>query len=357
MAQDEKTELPSDYKKQKAAKEGNVAKSQEVTGFLTLFIGFIIIFFMLPYLWDRINKLFIYILNTNTIDDFNASNMYDMAFHVIKESLLIVAPIFLALFIASIIGNVMQFGFLMTIKTIIPKFSKLNMIAGMKNVVSLKKIIDGILITLKVLIALGVGFLAFISFINELPQIAFSNIGHQIIWLKNKAMILASILLILFFLMALLDFYIRRKQYINSLKMTKQEVKDEYKQLQGNPQIRARIRQTMKKMSSKRMIGNVSKATVVITNPTHYAIALKFDKNEDVIPIVVAKGTDLLAIRIKEIARQHNIPIREQPSLARELYKLTEVDDYIPEELFEAVSRVLVSIEEVAEQFRNNQNN
>lgn len=352
MTQDEKTELPSEYKKQKAAKEGNVAKSHEVTGFLTLLIGFSIIFFMLPYIWKRTHNLFVYILQNTNIDDFNTTNISAIGFHIIQESILIVIPIFLALLIASITGNVMQFGFIITTKTIIPRLSKLNMITGIKNVISLRKIIDGLLITLKVLIALGIGFFIFLRFFKELPNIAFANIGHQILWLKDKAIILASILLILFFFMALIDFYIRRKQYINNLKMTKQEVKDEYKQLQGNPQIRARIRQTMRKMYSKRMLGNVSKASVVITNPTHYAVALKFDRNEDIIPIVVAKGIDLLAVKIKEIARNNNIPIREQPSLARELYRLTEVDDYIPEELFEAVSKVLISIEEVAEQFK-----
>ncbi|RAX55137.1 flagellar biosynthesis protein FlhB [Helicobacter sp. 16-1353] len=352
MAQtDEKTELPSEYKKQKAREEGNVGKSQEVTGFLALFVGFGIIFLLLPYLGRKIENLFVYAMNFN-LNDFNDTGALNLAIFIITESIIIVAPIFLALLVAGIAGNILQFGFLITIKTIIPKFSKINIITGLKNVISLRKLLDGFLITLKVSIALSLGFFIFAGFLKELPNIAFLNIFYQLIWLKDKALILGSILLILFFFMAALDFYIRRRQYITNLKMTKQEVKDEYKQLQGNPQIRARIRQTMRKMSSRKMLSNVAKATVVITNPTHYAVAIKFVLNEDIAPIVLAKGTDLLAIRIKEIAREHNIPIREHPQLARELYRLTEIDQYIPQELFRAVAKVLQTTEEIASQFQ-----
>ncbi|RDU65583.1 flagellar biosynthesis protein FlhB [Helicobacter sp. MIT 14-3879] len=346
MAQEEeKTELPSEHKLQKAREEGNVRKSQEVIGFLALFTGFIAIFFLLPYLAQRINKLFVFVMNFN-LDSFTDSGMMNLAIFIMTESIIIVAPIFLALLVVGVGANILQFGFLITIKTIIPKFSKLNMITGFKNVISLRKLLDGILITLKVSFALSLGFFVFISFLKELSNIAFLNIFYQLIWLKDKTLILASMLLILFFFMAILDFFIKRKQYINSLKMTKQEVKDEYKQLQGNPQIRARIRQTMRKMSSQKMLSNVKKANVVITNPTHYAVAIKFTMNVDIAPIVVAKGTDLLAIRIKEIARQNNIPIRESKELARELYRLVDIDNYIPVELFAAVAKVFTTIEE-----------
>lgn len=352
MAQnEEKTELPSDYKKQKAREEGNVSKSQEVTGFLALLFGLGIIFLLLPFLGRRIENLFVYVMNFR-LDNFNDLGMLNLAIFIIKESIIIISPIFLVLVIAAIAGNVLQFGFLLTIKTIIPKFSKINMITGFKNLLSIRKLLDGFLITLKVSIALSLGCFVFLGFLQELPNIAFLNIFSQLIWLKDKALILGAILLVLFFFMASLDFYVRKRQYTQSLKMTKQEVKDEFKQLQGNPQIRARIRQTMRKMSSRKMLSNVSKATIVITNPTHYAVALKFVLHEDIAPIVIAKGTDLLAIRIKEIAREYNIPIREQPKLARDLYRLCEIDDYIPQELFRAVAEILQTTEQIASQMK-----
>ncbi|MGX2982728.1 flagellar biosynthesis protein FlhB [Helicobacter sp. 23-1045] len=352
MAQgEERTELPSEHKLQKAREEGNVKKSQEVVGFLALLFGFGAIFALLPYLAGRVRNLFILVMDFN-LEDFDSGGMANLALSVIGESLLIVAPIFLALILVGIGGNILQFGFLVTIKTIIPKFSKINMINGLKNLFSAKKLLDGALITLKVGIALCLGFFIFATFLRELEGVAFLNIFKQLLWLKDKALILASALLVLFFFMAVVDYFVKRRQYINSLKMTKQEVKDEFKQLQGNPQIRARVRQMMRKMASSKMLSSVKKAKVVITNPTHYAVAIYLDVKEGIPPQVVAKGTDLLAVRIKEIARENNIPIRENKELARELYRLVEVDEFIPRELMMALIRVLQTIEGFNEDMR-----
>lgn len=348
---EEKTELPSEYKQQKAREEGNVKKSQEVIGFLALLFGFGAIFWLLPYLAKRINNLFIFVMNFS-LESFDMSGMLNLAIFIISESLLLVAPIFLALILVGIGGNILQFGFLITIKTIIPKFSKINIVNGLKNLFSLKKLLDGFLITLKVGIAFCLGFFIFASFLKELENIAFLSVFKQLLWLKDKALILAIALLILFFFMAIVDYLVKKRQYINNLKMTKQEVKDEFKQLQGNPQIRARVRQTMRKMASQKMLSNVKNAKVVITNPTHYAVAIYFDIKESIPPQVVAKGTDLLAVRIKEIARLHNIPIRENKELAREVYRLVDVDEFIPRELMMALIRVLQTIEGFEEEMK-----
>ena len=347
---DERTELPSEYKQQKAREEGNVKKSQEVIGFLALLFGFSVIFWLFPYLARRISGLFNFVMHFN-LDEFTSAGMLNLAIVILSESLLIVAPIFLALILVGIGGNILQFGFIVTIKTIIPKFSKINMINGLKNMFSLKKLLDGALITLKVGIAFCLGFFVFISFIKELQNVAFLSVFKQVLWLRDKALILAGVLLVLFFFMAVVDYFVKKRQYINSLKMTKQEVKDEFKLLQGNPQIRAKVRQTMRKMASSKMLSNVKNAKVVITNPTHYAVAITLDIAKGETPKVVAKGTDLLAVRIKDIARQNNIPIREQKELAREIYRLVEIDEYIehyiPQNLMFALIRVLMTIESV----------
>lgn len=348
---EERTELPSEYKQQKAREEGNVKKSAEVIGFLALLFGFGVIFALFPYLARRINNIFLSVMHFK-LDDFTNSGMLNLAVFIISESLLLVAPIFLALIVVGIAGNVLQFGFIVTIKTIIPKFSKINMINGLKNMFSLKKLLDGFLITLKVGIALSLGLFIFMSFVKELQNVAFLSVFKQLLWLKDKALILAGALLVLFLFMAIVDYFVKKRQYIDNLKMTKQEVKDEFKNLQGNPQIRARIRQTMRKMASQKMLSNVKNAKVVITNPTHYAVAITFDLAEGIPPYVVAKGTDLLAIRIKDIARQHNIPIREQKELARELYRSVEIDEPIPRNLMLAIIRVLQTIEGFNEEAR-----
>lgn len=180
-------------------------------------------------------------------------------------------------------------------------------------------------------------------FLGELNHAALLNLQGQLLWFKNKALWLISSLLFLFFVLAFIDLAIKRRQYTNSLKMTKQEVKDEYKQQEGNPEIKAKIRQMMLKNATNKMMQEIPKANVVVTNPTHYAVALKFDE-EHPVPVVVAKGTDYLAIRIKGIAREHDIEIIENKTLARELYRDVKLNAAIPEELFEAVAIVFAQV-------------
>lgn len=349
---DERTELPSEHKKQKAREEGNVSKSQEVSGFLALLVGFGVIFALLPSVAGRIQSLFVYAMQFG-VDDFSPAKALNLAFFIITQSVFIVLPIFAVLLVIGVLSNVAQIGFLVTIKTIIPNLAKLNMIKGFKNVISLRKLLDGALITLKVTVALCVGFFVFLGFLEELGNVAFLSLFQQLLWLKDKALTLAGALLVLFFFMAMLDFYIRRRQYIENLKMTKQEVRDEFKNIEGNPEIKARVRQLMRRAASRKMLSKVATATVVVTNPTHYAVAIFHDvenMNKGAIPVVVAKGIDFMAIRIKELARENNVPIRENPPLARDLYAACELDQEIPNEmLMKAVLTVLLSIDDYAQ--------
>ena len=197
------------------------------------------------------------------------------------------------------------------------------------------------MITFKVFIAFVVGFVVFVGFFGELPTISRLRLYDQILWFREKALILIGILLILFFIMAVADYLIKRYQYMKSLRMSVKELKDETKRYEGNPEIKARIRQTQQKMARSRMMQEIPSASVVITNPTHYAVAIRY-QDEDVdlgmAPRVVAKGVDELAIRIKAVAREYEIRIIENPPLARSLYAMTEVGGFIPHDLFRAVS-------------------
>ena len=258
-----------------------------------------------------------------------------------------VLPVFLGLMIIGVIANVGQFGFLLSTKVLQPKLSKINPILGIKNVFSLKKLLDGFMITFKVFVAFVVGFVVFVGFFGELPTISRLRLYDQILWFREKALILIGILLILFFIMAVADYLIKRYQYMKSLRMSVKELKDETKRYEGNPEIKARIRQTQQKMARSRMMQEIPSASVVITNPTHYAVAIRY-QDEDVdlgmAPRVVAKGVDELAIRIKAVAREYEIRIIENPPLARSLYAMTEVGGFIPHDLFRAVSEVLQQV-------------
>ncbi|PAF50787.1 flagellar biosynthesis protein FlhB [Helicobacter sp. 13S00401-1] len=337
MADDaEKTEAPSSKKIQKAREEGSVSKSPELVGFIGLVVSFVVLFVIFPFWVSEFKKLYIQSVNLFSLD-FTEMNVYGLALMGFKVLAITTLPFFAALVVAGVIGNVAQIGFLLSFKVLTPKLEKIDPIKGMKNVFSLKKLLDGILITLKVAIAFIVAFFIFLGFLKDLPGISRSNLYVQTHWFYDKALILIGVLLFIFLVMAVIDFLVKRYQYIKSLKMSKQEVKDEFKQQEGNQEVKAKIRQLMMKNAMSKMMAAIPTANVVVTNPTHYAVALRFDGDKDPAPIVVAKGIDNLAIRIKGIAREHDIEIIENPPLARELYRVVDVSRTIPPTMFEAV--------------------
>ena len=208
----------------------------------------------------------------------------------------------------------------------------------------MKKLIEGIKITLKASITLGIGFVFFFMFIEELPLVAAFTLDDQLEWLRDKAIIMALVMLLITFVFALADIIIVRKQYFDQLKMSKQEVKDEMKNMDGDPMVKAKIRQIQMQMSQKRMMSEIPSADVVITNPTHYAVAIRYKEGQDLAPTVVAKGMNQIALNIKKIARENEVHIVQNPPLARSIYKDVDLDAPIPEALFQAVAEVLAYV-------------
>jgi flagellar biosynthetic protein FlhB len=343
VADEEKTEEPTSRKIEKAREEGNVPKSMEVAGFVVLFIVILVLFFYLKGIIFYFEEFFHYFYSFIG-KDFTKEFVINLAIKGISYFFLVMFPIFLAAILAGIIGNVMQFGFLFTTKVLIPKFEKLNPVKGLKNLFSLKKLVEGIKITLKVFIAFLVGFEIFFNFFYEIPKLELMDFFYQIRWFEKKVFLIVLSMLAVFFVFAVIDLIYQRYSYKKSLRMSKQEVKDEYKQTEGNPEIKAKIRQLQREMAKKRMILEVPKADVVITNPTHYAVALRYDKTQDNAPRVIAKGVDNMALKIKEIAKKSGVFIVENPPLARELYKIVDIDEVIPPKLYKAVAEILAYV-------------
>ncbi len=344
MADDqEKTEEPTQKKIDDARKEGNVPKSQDTSGVITLFVAILSVLMLFPYMGSHVLTLFKYYFSligmTLTIE-----SMIDIAIVTVREFILIIMPLAIAVAISGVIAALAQFGFLFTTKAIMPDFKKIDPIKGTKNLFSMKKLIEGVKITFKSFTTLGVGFIFFFFFIMELPTVALFGLGEQLGWLVDKAIILALVMLLIIFVFAMIDIVIVRKQYFDGLKMSKQEIKDEMKNMEGDPLIKSKIRQKQMEMSSKRMMSDVPNADVVITNPTHYAVAIKYDSETSKAPIVVAKGMDNIAQQIKKIARENNVHIVQNPPLARSLYAEVEVEKPIPEALFAAVAEILAYV-------------
>jgi len=343
MADDaEKTEEPTSKKIEDARKEGNVPKSQDASGVVTLFIAILAFLMLFPYMAAHVLSLFKYYFSL-VGTPLDKLFMLDIAIVTIKEFLLIIMPVAISVAIAGVVAALAQFGFLFTLKAIEPKFSKLDPIKGMKNLISLKKLIEGIKVTFKSFTTLGIGFVFFFYFILELPTVALFGLGDQLLWLRDKAIILAFVMLFIIFIFAIIDIIIVRKQYFDGLKMSKQEIKDEMKNMDGDPLVKGKIRQIQMEAARKRMMSEVPNADVVITNPTHYAVALKYEESKRA-PFVVAKGMDNIAQQIKKIARENGVHVYQNPPLARALYKDVEIDKQIPEELFAAVAEVLAFV-------------
>ena len=344
MADDaEKTEEPTDKKIEDARKEGNVPKSQDASGVVTLFVAILALLMLFPFMAEHMVLLFKYYFSLigTPLDKLF---MIDIALITMKEILLMVLPLAFAVAVAGVLAAISQFGFLFTLDAIQPKFSKINPISGMANLFSMKKIAESIKITFKSFITLGVGFLYFFYFIKELPTVAMFGLHDQLNWLVHKMIIIAFVMLFITFIFAIIDVIMVRKQYFDGLKMSKQEIKDEMKNMDGDPLIKSKIRQIQMQSARKRMMAEVPHADVVITNPTHYAVAIKYDEQKARAPIVVAKGMDHIAQQIKKIARENNVHIVQNPPLARSLYKEVELDKAIPESLFAAVAEVLAYV-------------
>ncbi len=343
MADEEKTEEPTSKKIDDARKEGNVPKSQEVSSFITLIVALTLLFFLASFINDKIIELYRF-YSSFIGTELTKSVAMTIAIQSLFYLVMMVMPIALAVAIAGVIAAVIQFGFIFSTKSITPNLGKINPIKGLKNLLSLKKLIEAIKTILKVTAVFGVAFFFLLDFTVESPKTIFFNIFDQLAWLEKRMIIIIAVMLGLFLVLALIDVLFVRYNYFKELKMSKQEVKDEYKQMEGDPQVKGRIRRMQMEMSQKRMMKEIPDADVVITNPTHYAVALRYDKKKEKAPVVLAKGVDHLALKIKEIALNNDIQIVQNPPLARELYKSCELNQMIPENLYKAVAEVLAFV-------------
>lgn len=344
MADDmEKTEEPTSKKLEDARAEGNVAKSQDIVGVVVLLIAILALLIMFNFISERMLKLSQYYFSLMN-QPLDRELMFDIAVITMREFLIMAIPISIIVAVGGVLGTVAQIGFNFTTKPLVPNFSKLDPIKGFANLFTLQKAMESVKITLKSMTALGIGFLYFWYYVEELPTVALFNLPDQMGWLKDKAIVLAFVMLVIIFTYAIADLFLVRKHYFDKLKMSKQEIKDEMKNMEGDPHIKAKIRQIQMQAARKRMMSAVPTADVIITNPTHYAVAIVYDDTKHNAPVVVAKGVDNIAIQIKKIGRENGVHIVQNPPLARSLYAEVEIDRPIPEMLFAAVAEVLAYV-------------
>jgi flagellar biosynthetic protein FlhB len=343
---EEKTESATPKRRREAREKGQVAKSRELTTAVLLLVTFLSLRIfatgIITNLTDLIKLFLSFPVNIeNAVNTGDLINIYMKCLWVFAK---VMAPTLLISALVAIVFNYLQVGFLFTLKPLIPKFNKLNPIEGFKNIVSKRALVELAKSILKIAI---IGYVIYSYLKNNflvIPELLFMDmeatavfIGNAII---NTGIRVAAILIVI----SIFDYGFQFWEFEKNLRMSKQEIKEEFKMTEGNPQIKSKIREKQRQMSLRRMMTEVPKADVIITNPTHFAIAIKYDTAKAEAPIVLAKGKDLIAQKIKEIAKENNIPTVENKPLAQALYKSVEIGDLVPAELYKAVAEVLAFV-------------
>lgn len=346
----EKTEDATPKKLEDARKEGQVAKSKEIANAVSLFALFMIIKFYAGNMGKQF--LAIFLSTYGKIDQATTYqgdgqilvNIRNIIGQAAYQMLMVVLPVFLIGFILAFLSDLVQVKWKPTTKPLKPKFSKLNPLSGFKRLFSAQSLVE----LLKAILKIGlIGYVAYSYLVDESRKLLLlyditlmQGIGLMADIIVNMGIRISAAYLVI----ALLDFIYQKFKFKNDMKMTKQEIKDEMKDQEGDPQVKGKIRSKMREASQRRMMADVPKADVVITNPTHFAVALKYDPNEKEAPYLLAKGEDFLAQKIKEIARENQIEIVENKPLARAIYHNVDVGATIPPELYQAVAEVLTQV-------------
>ncbi|KJZ82764.1 MULTISPECIES: fused FliR family export protein/FlhB family type III secretion system protein [unclassified Clostridium] len=345
FASDDKTEEATPKKKSDSRKKGQIARSKDVGVALTMVVCTIAISACWNMMINGFKGVMIYFLQLPMLDNFDNLSLTGILITVIMRVAYGLLPIALPIMVGGIIASLMQTGFLITGEPLKPSFGKLNPLSGMKNMISKRSLVD----LCKNLIVISIVSIIAYKYISSNYQqiISMSNIylPSLNVEIKNLVLDIFKQICIVLIAIAAIDYFVQFKMHNQDLKMSKQEVKDEYKQQEGDPQLKGKIKQKQREMSRQRMMQSVSDATVVITNPTHLAIALKYEEGTDMeAPKVLAKGADYLALKIKSIAKENEIPIIENKPLARMMYDKVEIDSDIPPELYQGVAEILAIV-------------
>lgn len=345
---DTKTEEATPKRLSDARKKGQVSKSPDLNASVSLFVFTMLAGLLGQYLYINGRR---YMENYFTIDmsniELTSANAGTLLMDSVVQYGLFVFPFMIIAVLMGYLVNIVQTGFLFTTKPITPDIKKLNPIEGFKNIVSTKSMFNLVKNLLKLIL---VFYIAFTNLMDSAKQILNAgNIGTEklFFFLMDFVKELSMDIVFIMIGLGILDFVMQKRDYKKNLRMSMQEIKDEYKEMEGNPQVKSARQQKQREMAMGRMMADIPSSTVVVTNPTHIAVVLRYDTEIDQAPIVTAKGADLLAERIKEVAREHDIPILENKPLARTMYKDVEVGDYIPMDLYKAIAEILALVYEM----------
>jgi flagellar biosynthetic protein FlhB len=340
----EKTEKASPNKRREARKKGDVAKSPEVSSALTLLLCFS--FFMVggKSFIEGCFNIYRLCFQEYLLWDVSISSTQLLFNQLLWDAAQLLGPIFAVVLVAGILANYVQIGFLFNPESLKMNFGKINPLQGAKQILSLRSLVELIKSILKIVITSGIAFWIIWKQKNELFSIGEKSLWDSTRFIGSLTIQIGITVAICLVVLAAADYFYKKFEYEKKLRMSKQDIKDEYKKMEGDPVIKGKRRAKQREMTMNRMMQEVPKADVVITNPTHFAVAIRYDLETMDAPEVIAKGKDVIAMKIKEIAKQHKILTVENRPLARALFSAVEIGESIPEELFSAVGEVLAYV-------------
>jgi len=341
---EKKTEQPTGRKLKKAREKGQVARSREVPASAVL-LGMVVSMYYFGQIFvHKLQREMVGLLNFGVLEDISSTNLAYMVQGTSLRTAYVVLPILLGILVLSVLSNVMQGGLAISSEALKLKPEKLSPKTGLKKIFSKNGLME---LGKSLIVVSAVSLITYnviTSHLNLYPRLVMMDVTHLLYWIGTISFQVLIRIAIFMLLIAIADFIFQKHRFKEQMKMTKKEVKEEHKEMEGDPTTKGRIRRIQREMARKRMMADVPNADVIITNPTHYAIALSYKMDSMEAPKVIAKGVGFLAQKIKELARENDIPQVENKPLARALYKSVEIGEYIPAQLFRAVAEILAYI-------------
>ncbi|WP_185807011.1 flagellar biosynthesis protein FlhB [Bacillus sp. HMF5848] len=340
----EKTEKATPKKRQESRKKGQVAKSTDVNSAFVLLAVFLVLSFTGSSMGNIVTSIFRESFTQYIHMPFTSENIHLIFIELLIQGIWVVAPVMLVAVVAGVAATYLQIGFLFSAEAIKFNLNKINPLQGAKRIFSIRSIVELLKSILKILLIGTVTFTILWLHVDEIFNLSQKTLYDALALVAKLTIQMGIGASIALLFLAILDYLYQRYDFEKNIRMSKQDIKDEYKKTEGDPLIKSKIKQKQMEMATRRMMQEVPNADVVITNPTHFAIALKYDDSNMDAPYVVAKGVDFIALKIKETAKEHDIVTVENRPLARALYDKVEIGQAIPDEFFKAVAEVLAYV-------------
>lgn len=342
MADSSKTEKATPKKRQDERKKGNIFQSADIISAVTLLTIFLVLRIFVPGYYEYMQMFMTrYFTYGQSIDMLTPSQVIDIAKDCVSAVFTLAGPIMLTSIVIAVIGTAAQTKLKFSREKIKFKFSNISPLQGIKRIFSLRSIVELVKSVVKIVILTYILYSALINMSHEFPKLMYAEVYQSVVFILQSILSLVIQLSIAFIAISALDYLYQWWEYERNIRMSKQDIKEEYKQMEGDPHVKGQQRERRRKMSMQRMMQQVPTADVIVRNPTHFAVALRYDIEKDVAPIVVAKGKDYVALRILAVAEQNQIPMTENKALARALYSEVEVNGQIPSQYYVVLAEIM----------------